>query len=213
MIMHARTFRSVFMLALALFGGAALALAGSDRAGASCMPPADVPTAITQSDIVVVGTVTSARSQDRVATVHVEELWKGDVNASFEVFGGPAADGMATSVDRTYEVGGRYLLFAREPAAHGDTPTFGGRYEDSGCSTTQAWSDALAQYRPATATILGGNDDVVPPVSKPGAPPASDTTDTRWWIVAAIVGVGSVLIATVILWRRSASGPPAPTDR
>ncbi len=213
MTMHARTLRSVAVLALALSGGAALVLAGSDPAGASCMPPPDVPTAIAQSDIVVVGTVTSARSQDRVATVHVEERWKGDVDPTFEVFGGPAADGMATSVDRTYEVGGRYLLFAREPAAHGDPATFGGRYEDSGCSTTQAWTDALAQFRPATATIIGDNGDGVPPVSTSGAPPASHATDVRWWLVVVIVGSGSVLTATVISWRRSTIEPPAPTDR
>lgn len=213
MTMHARTFRSVTVLALALSGGTALVLAGSDLAGASCMPPADVPTAISQSDIVVVGTVTSARSQDRVATVRVEERWKGDVGPTFEVFGGPAVDGMATSVDRTYEVGGRYLLFAREPAAHGDPATFGGRYEDSGCSTTQAWTDALAQFRPATATIIGDNADGVPPASTPRVLTASHATDARWWLLAVIVGSALVVTASVISRRRSATEPPARTNR
>lgn len=203
--MHARTFRSVAALALALCAGPALVLAGSDPAGASCTPPEDVPTAIAKSDIVVVGTVTSTRSQNRIATIHAEEIWKGDVDPSFEVFGGPSSGNMATSVDRTYDIGGRYLLFAHEPAAHGDPPTFGGRYEDSSCSTTQTWSDALGQFRPTTATIVGRDQDGGPPVSTRGLPPAPRPADLGWWLAAGIIGSGLVVTVAVISWWRKAS--------
>lgn len=206
MTMRARAVRVMITLGLALAGGAGLVLAGSSRASASCMPPTDVPTAISQSDIAVVGTVTSTRSRDRIATVRVEELWKGDVGGVFEVFGGPSEDNMATSVDRVYEVGGRYLLFALEPAAHGYQAAFGGRYEDSGCSTTQAWNAELAQFRPATATIIGGPKNAASS-STTEAPPARTASDP-WWQVAAIIGSGSVLTAGAVAWRRRARKRP-----
>ncbi len=130
----------------------ALLAAGSTRpAAASCAAPISITDALAHADIVVVGTVTATRSHDRIATVTVEETWKGAVGTTFEVFGGPDRDNEATSVDRTYQVGQRYLLFASEPAAHGNAAIFGGRYEDNSCSTTQIWDPALAQYRPATA--------------------------------------------------------------
>lgn len=199
MIMRKCTSRLVAVLKLVVAGGAAVVLAWSAPASASCAPPTDIPTAIDQSDIVVVGHVTATRSQDRIATVQVEERWKGDVDRTFEVFGGPAEDGMATSVDRTYEVGGRYLLFVREPGAHGETATFGGDYEDSGCSTTQAWSEALAQYRPSDATMLSGGADTRQPATS-DAPLPRRAPDRRW-LLAVIIVSGSVVSIAVISRR------------
>jgi hypothetical protein len=190
-------------LALVLAGVAVPLLGGSEPASASCAPPVGIADGIAQADLVVVGTVASARSGNRVATVHVEEVWKGDVGESFEVFGGPAAENALTSVDRKYEVGRRYLLFAREPAAHGNPAIFGGRYEDNDCSTTQAWTDTLLQYRPATARIVGKRVSNAPPVST--LPPAAaaraphDSNIQLWVLVAA---VGSALLLTIGLIRR-----------
>lgn len=110
--------------------------------------------AISQADIVVVGTVLKTRSLNRIATVQVEDVWKGDVGAKFELVAGPSSDRSFTSVDRTYELGQRYLLFGFEPAAHGARATFGARIEDNRCSLTQPYHDELAADRPATAHLI-----------------------------------------------------------
>jgi hypothetical protein len=200
-----RLSRFAAALALALAGVTVPLLGGSEPAGASCAPPVGIAAGIAQADVVVVGTVASARSGNRVATVRVEEVWKGDVGESFEVFGGPAAENALTSVDRKYEVGRRYLLFAREPAAHGNPAIFGGRYEDNDCSTTQPWTDTLIQYRPATARMVGKKVSTAPPAStSPSAVAARaphDSTVERWLLIAT-VGCG-LLLAIALIRRRN----------
>ncbi len=161
-------------------------------ARASCAPPLRVPDAVAQSDVVVVGTVTATRSRGRIATVSVDELWKGKPTRGFEVYGGPAKDNMATSVDRTYVVGARYLVFAYEPAAHGNPSTFGGTYEDNNCSATQPWKGSLTAYRPADATVIDHGAAPIPPESatRRGA-------KLRPWLVAggavALLASGAVV--------------------
>lgn len=178
---------------------AALLFGSAGSAAASCMPPAPVPDAMTQADVVFVGTVTSTRSRDRIATFQVLERWKGDVGRSVEVFGGPATDRSATSVDRTWAPGTTYLVFAIEPAAHGYEPTFGGRYESSTCSTTQAFTEQLAANRPPTATRLSTE----PPVAPTSAGPATPTRRGSDWTRsgAASAAVVALLIAAALLWR------------
>ena len=118
-----------------------------------------------------------------------------------EVYGGPAQDNTATSVDRTYRVGTRYLVFAFEPAAHNSPGTFGGRYEDTNCSTTQSWTDSLAQFRPTTATIVPPPTTSAP-ATRPAAPERAGTTP--WFIgVAAVATVVGLAIA--IRHRRHAT--------
>ena len=90
---------------------AVLAVVSPTAAHASCMPPLELAAAIEQADVVVVGTVTATTSRSRIATLDVDEVWKGDVGATFEVAGGARGD-VASTVDRTYESGTRYLLFA-----------------------------------------------------------------------------------------------------
>src|SRR3954466_11920007 len=97
---------------------------------ASCAPPIALTGAVASAGVVVVGIVTAARSNDRIATVTLEDIWKGDPASVIEVAGGPDAANAATSVDRTYEIGTRYLFFIFEPALHGASGTFGARYED-----------------------------------------------------------------------------------
>ena len=170
-----------------------------EPAGASCAPPRGVADAIGRSDVVVVGTVTATRSRDRIATIRVEERWNGDVGGAFEVYGGPAQDDAATSVDRTYTVGTRYLLFASEPAAHASPGTFGGRYEDNDCSPTQPWNESLSALRPATATII--TTPAAPLASTPPqATSASDHT-TRRWLLATVLAVATIAAAAMTLSR------------
>ncbi|MGH9185353.1 MAG: hypothetical protein ACRD0U_06015, partial [Acidimicrobiales bacterium] len=76
--------------------------ATAPRAVASCMPQPSLETAIEQTPIVIVGTVSSTRSRDRIATVNVDEVWKGTIEPTFELWAGPEQDNEATSVDRTY---------------------------------------------------------------------------------------------------------------
>ena len=96
-------------------------------ASASCAAPVPLTDAVATSDLVVVGTVTAARSNNRIVTVAVEDIWRGDADAQIEVAGGPDSLSGATSVDRTYVVGQRYLFFILEPALHGGSGTFGAR--------------------------------------------------------------------------------------
>ena len=64
-----------------------------------------------------VGTVVSTTNAGRWATFAVEEVWNGDVGDTVVVKAGPAPTGdptrfSASSVDRTYEPGTRYLVDA-----------------------------------------------------------------------------------------------------
>jgi hypothetical protein len=89
------------------------ALAGS--ATASCAAPAPLREAIKDAPAVFVGTVIETANRSRWATVHVEEVRKGTgLPDEVEVRAGPedppGPGGTATSVDRTYTSGTRYLF-------------------------------------------------------------------------------------------------------
>ncbi|MEO7555803.1 MAG: hypothetical protein ABIV94_04265 [Acidimicrobiales bacterium] len=171
-------------------------LVSAGSAAASCAPPLPTRDAITQADAVVVGTVTATRSHDRVATVAVDEVWKGEVGNTLEVFGGPDPENAATSVDRTYEIGVRYLIVAFEPAAHGSPGAIGGRYEDNACSATQPWSDALKTLRPDDARVLTPATATPPPVPRL----AADHRGRGAVGIAAIAAVGA--LSLTVWWKR-----------
>ena len=164
-------------------------------AAASCAPPVGIPEAIRRADVVVVGTVTATHSRDRIATVSIDEVWKGNIAETFEVHGGPTADNMMTTVERTYTAGRRYLIFAFEPTAHDSTGSFGARYEDNNCSNTQPWQASLARYRPSAAT---NRPEAAPPASPvPAVSTPSDRTTIPWLAIgvggAAVLAAGAVL--------------------
>lgn len=191
------TRRSWIAAAAVLLGTVVYVTGSALPAWASCAPRLTVSDAITQSDLVVVGTVTSTRSRNRIATVAVDEVWKGDVGSTVEVVGGPQSDNSGSSVDRTYEVGVRYLIVAYEPEAHGYPNVFGGRYEDNNCSVTQPWTDTLAVFRPSSARV-----SVPPPVSSPTAPTGdkqSDNSITVWLVVG---GVTLLAASSGVWWFR-----------
>jgi hypothetical protein len=193
--------RALAALAVTLAAVGGFLVAGEGVAGASCMAPPAVDDAIRQADIVVVGTVSTTRSRGRIATVQVEDVWKGHVASELEVFGGPASENVFTSVDRTYEIGTRYLLFVHEPSAHGYSPTFGGRYEDNSCSDTRPYTNDLAALRPTGATSLEDPDRTHG--SAPIAAPTSRSSETHaeWWALLGVAAT-SVLIVAAFAVRR-----------
>lgn len=197
-----RTLEAVAVI-LAAVGGSLIV--GEGVAGASCGAPVVVTVALQQADIVVVGTVITTRSHGRIATVHVEDVWKGNVGRALEVFGGPDSENTLTSVDRTYTSGTRYLLFVHEPSAHGYQPTFGGRYEDNICSDTRPYTQDLAALRPPRATPAEHPVRTHP--SARVAAPVSNSNDrsTRWWILLGVAAVAAAAVATFVVRRAHSS--------
>ena len=133
-----------FRVLRALAAVAALAFVLPPSAAlADCMMPPAVEQAAQTAEMVFVGTVAETSNHNSWASVVVEEVWRGpDQPAAVIVKGGPAGD-MVTSVDRSFEVGVKYLFFPYASEA--------GDLADNSCTNTVAWSADLAQLRPADA--------------------------------------------------------------
>lgn len=135
--------RPVLLLAtaaLAVFAAPALV-------SASCIQPPAIEEALRKADIVFVGTVTATSNRDSWATVAVQEIWKGpDQPASLLIKGGPGGNA-ATSVDRAFNSGAKYLFFPY---------VSGGELLDNSCTLTTEWSADLQKLRPADARVLDG---------------------------------------------------------
>lgn len=127
---------AVIVASLFLLGGPAYA---------SCAAPPPLDEIYAGADIVFRGTVTAtAEGNDRIATVRVEEVWKGPpLPGTVVVRGGPQDTNVATSVDRSFDVGNQYLFFPvnrRSP------------FKDNICTATRRYRAALERLRdPATA--------------------------------------------------------------
>jgi hypothetical protein len=128
-------------LALSTLSGSWL-FACASPTSASCVMPMPIEQAVRTADVVIVGTVTETTSNGRWATVSVEEVWRGpDQPASVLVKGGPGDPNTASSVDRSFGTGARYLfVLTADPA--------GGLF-DSACSSTVEWAEAMVAMRPA----------------------------------------------------------------
>jgi hypothetical protein len=168
----------------ALLAAAALAAITTPSAVlGSCIMPPPVQEAIQTSEIVFVGTVVETANGNTWANVEVEEVWRGpDQPQRVVVKGGPGGNAM-TSVDRSFEVGVKYLFF---PFA-GEN----GELADNSCSNTVPWSADLAQARPT---------DARPPL---GATPAAAGFDVGGLIAPLGVAllVGAVLLIAGVLAR------------
>jgi hypothetical protein len=171
---------------IAILSLAALLVPGGVSASCMQLPPGTTPW--DGADAVFVGTVTSVANNARWATVRVEEVWVGpDQPVEVVVRGGPEGN-VATSVDRTYNVGARYVF---------GVAIVDGELTDSACSgTTVVEAIDLAEARP---------DGVRYPA---GAPP----TDAGGFDIAALVApamvaalVGLVLLGIVLVARRRAA--------
>lgn len=170
-------------IALPVIALSALAAAPS-AASASCVF-APTAAAVAQADIVFVGTVTATAQGELWATVRVEEVWRGpDLPAVLQVHGGQGGN-IATSVDRAFEVGVKYL-FAPGQLENGVAI-------DNACSPTREWDAGLAALRPATAH---------PPIGGAALPPQPgfDLVRVLAPVAVALLVVGA-LFAIALLAR------------
>jgi hypothetical protein len=175
--------RHILVLAVLL-----AALSSAQAAKASCAPAPPLRNSIAEADIAFVGTVVSLDHDGRTATFRVEDVWKGKVEETVVVHGGPGiaaiesaaarGEGVASSVDRSYSLGTRYLVlpFGRSGDVLGDNI----------CSNTQPYTEGLASLRPAGAH---------PPLTDGGMPATSvasgDGSDSfTWWFVALLAAAG-----------------------
>jgi hypothetical protein len=118
-------------------------LATPGTALADCMMPPPVEEVVESAEIVFVGTVNATTNRGTWANVTVEEVWRGpDQPSTIVVHGGPAGNA-ATSVDRGFEVGVKYLFFPYADAQVG--------LADNSCTSTQPWAEPMAALRPADA--------------------------------------------------------------
>jgi hypothetical protein len=117
---------------------AALVLAPS--ASASCVAPPPLEHSLADAPIVFVGTVLRVTNERRTAIFRVERVWKGEVEGTVVVRGGPEGANVWSSVQRTYRAGKRYLVVPDR--SQRDV------FLDSHCSATRVYSPGLAELRP-----------------------------------------------------------------
>lgn len=108
---------------------------------ADCMMPPPIGEAVEAADVAFVGTVTAAQQMNRWATVAVTEVWRGPDQPEFVLVKGGPAGNMATSVDRSFEVGVTYLFVPHFDAREGLT--------DDSCTSTTPWREELVALHPA----------------------------------------------------------------
>lgn len=182
--------RGAFRLAIAL-SLSFLAAAVPHAAHASCAPAPSLAARLAAAPVAFVGTVTDTSGSNRLATVHVEEIWKGSVPAAeVQMDGTVEGTGVVTSADRTYTAGRRYLFLP------GTTTS---PFRDIDCSGTVPYTPAVAALRPASALA-------------PSTP--RDEALGRYWILA-LVGTGVVALAAglayaITMRRRTADTGIAP---
>lgn len=132
-------------LALSLIPALAslLVLAWPGATLASCAQTPDIKTAATSADIVFIGTVIATANGSSPARVAVEEVWRGPNQPAEVLMQVGSVGNAATSVDRTVEVGVKYLFV---PYRDVD-----GVLSDNACTSTTEWVPELAGLRPADA--------------------------------------------------------------
>lgn len=162
---------------------AAAILGGTADAHASCMAPPSLRDQMASAPSVFVGTVVFTSDNDRVARVKVESIWRGpDLPAYVDVHGSPVSGpGAASSIDRKYSAGTRYLfvLFnASQPL------------QDNNCSGTQVYTSDLAAYAPADARS---------PAPSTAVDQIQNATHQYW---LAALGLLSLVAAAVVIGLR-----------
>ena len=173
------------LLALSLLATGAM-LAAPGAALASCMAPPPLEEAVENAEIVFVGTVVETAERNTWASVKVEEIWKGpDQAASVVIKGGPGGNA-ATSVDRTFEAGVKYIFFPSVDPAVGLT--------DNSCTNTQPWAEAMVALRPGEPRA---------PIAETNPPGGGDGMDLAGFVgpVVLVLVVFGVLLGIGLLAR------------
>ncbi len=144
--MHLRHLTAATALAVAAL------LPSAAPAAASCiLDERPMEQKVDEAPVVFVGTVVETRHNDTTARVRVEEVWKGQADLSGVVVqGGTGEDDAATSVDRSFVVGTRYLFFPQPDGNH---------FLDNSCSPTAEWSADFGAFRPEDARTADGSSD------------------------------------------------------
>ncbi len=118
-------------------------LSSIGAAHASCVVPPPIEQAIEEAQVVFVGTVVDLGADERQAIVEVESVWKGEGVATVVAVDGGFDPNGATSVDRHFEPGVRYIFF---PTTE-EVP-----FLDAACTSTQQVTADIEALRPESAT-------------------------------------------------------------
>jgi hypothetical protein len=172
-------FAPLLAAALTLFIGAG--------AEASCAVPQAPGDQIKAAAVVFVGTVVYTSDGDRVARVRVESIWKGPtLSAYVDVHGSPVSGPFAaSSVDRTYQSGVRYLFVLYSA----DQPL-----QDNSCTGTQPYTPDLAALAPVNAR---------PAPAATALDAIQNFAGQHGWAVALIaIAIVAVVAATILNRRR-----------
>lgn len=132
-------------------------------AHASCAVQLPLSESLAASSVVFTGTVVSVAGGDRIATVLVDEVWKGGtLPEQVEVRGGPGHPESITSVDRSFVKGDKYLFVPINEA-----PPF----EDNACTATREYSPELENARSLDTSGSDGTQADPPGDDVPGSAP------------------------------------------
>ncbi len=118
----------------------------------------------------------------------VESIWRGANMLTYvRVIGTPEPGAQATSVDRTYQAGKRYLFVPTNSTSP---------FEDNTCTDTQPYTAALAAQAPINARAPEPGGD-------PGPAPWVNQLP---WIGAGLIVV--LVAAGAVWWRRRPGRKP-----
>ncbi len=186
--------RSVRILVAAAVAGVGFASVPGP-ASASCAPPPPIEQGLADAGVVMVGTVMTVTNADRWADVRVEEIWKGrDLPAIVQVRGG-VEPGTATSVDRTYEPGTRYLFVVRTDA---------GYLSDDSCTLTQPYGPQLERHRPDAPRTPVTSPTTTPDGEPTSAADAATTVSPGLVVLAVALGFALLLFTSLLIVARRA---------
>jgi hypothetical protein len=163
-----------------------LVLVVPSAARASCAVQLPLTDSLAASSVVFTGTVVSVDGGDRIATVLVDEVWKGGpLPERVEVRGGPGDPRSITSVDRSFVTGDKYLFVPIN-----DSPPF----EDNACTATREYSPQLEDARSLDGAGTGGQAQAGSPVAAgpqddaPSAPNEGPSQAMKGLLFAAALG-------------------------
>ncbi len=173
--------RRQLLVTLFVFAAVLPPLVPSEASASCAVLPGQIAGSFANASVVFVGTVVSTSNGDREATVKIESIWRGpDMLTYVRVVGTPEPRAQATSVDRTYKAGKRYLFVPENSSSP---------FQDNNCTATQPYTSALASQAPVDARAPQPGGDPGPP---------SGINLLLW------LGVGMVLllaVAGVVVWR------------